>query len=84
MPILNIDLTTAEATRLIEAYGQGYQEQVDTINEDGSMTLVDNPETKAQYAKRMLLQSMRSKVVSYEQQQAMEQLTSVDFNGTIN
>ena len=68
--IITINIPDAIATRVVNgvAYQHGYADTI--INEQGEE--IDNPETKAVYAKRMVIQNIKNAVRAYEATQAAE------------
>jgi hypothetical protein len=80
MAEIKITVTAAQKDRLIAAYGQGYQEQVydNEVNE-----LVDNPQSKPQFALTQLLTSMKSRVLSHEREEAAKAVEENPFEPTI-
>jgi len=68
---LSITIPDSKKTRLINGicYTNGYEEKIPTS--DG--TYITNPESKADYAKRMVIQYMKNCVVSYESNRDAEE-----------
>ena len=88
---MDIKLTIPDdvATRVIDGFsGQfGYQEQVqDGVDAEGTPIMVANPETKAVFAKRMLMKVIKDTVRSYEARQASEtaRLAAIDSANLLN
>jgi hypothetical protein len=75
MPEIKFTLSTQNATRLANAYAflYDYKKKVG-INEEQ----IDNPESKNQFAKRMLLEEMKNKVKGYESDVAKKALPEPD------
>jgi len=53
------------------AYRYNYQDKVPDTEAENPLTMKDNPETKTQFAKRMLRQWVRDCMKSYEVNKAM-------------
>ena len=68
--VITLTIPDGIAARVVNgvAYQHGYTNTV--IGENGDE--IDNPETKAAYAKRMIIQNIKSAVRSYEAVQAAE------------
>ncbi len=80
---MNITFTIpdAKATRIIDGIcgNLNYQTTIQADNKD-----IPNPETKNQFAKRMIIQLMKDHVIAYERRLAQEtagQTVAADVNG---
>lgn len=66
MPTISFELTSGEMTRLVNAICSQHHYQ-DTINGEA------NPETKAQFARRTVVDFLKDKVHTYERALAIQQ-----------
>lgn len=70
MATITFTLSSADATRIVNALGAGHEENI--INEEGQE--VSNPQTKAQFAQNQLAQLIKGKVIQHERQEARRAL----------
>lgn len=61
-----------QATRVVNAFAKsyGYQDQISQVDENGVMILVDNPQTKGQFAKQKVVEYIKGIVINSELEEA--------------
>ena len=81
MATITFTLSTADATRVVNALGSNHETQVPDENGD----LVNNPQSKAQFARLQLAQILKRKVVQHEKNVARAALSApADLDVTVS
>lgn len=82
MAIFSVDIADQDVDRVINSICVNYNYQSTIINQDGTSP---NPETKAQFANRMVRKFLSDNVKRYEVSEAMKniELQSVSINDPV-
>ncbi len=74
MATISFTIPDAILPRVLDAmaYGRGYTDTITQVDDEGNVTTIPNPITKAQFAKNELKNWVKANVVAYESSVAAE------------